>query len=90
MAKRNRTASALHVTYHTRLGPNGRPRKNRDGSLSILTLVRVPKFKRVSRTFKTHEEAEAWAVPLAVPLCNSPIVTFTIRAISSCPREMGE
>ena len=68
MANRNRNASAPYVTYHTRLGPNGKPRRNKDGSLSILTLVRVPKLKRISQTFKTQAEAEAWAVPLAKEL----------------------
>jgi integrase len=55
------------VTFHVR-EKDGKPRRNRDGSLSILTLVRVPKFKRVSQTFKTQQEAEAWAVPLVKEL----------------------
>jgi integrase len=68
MAKKDPTPSTNWITYHTRLGANGKPRKNRDGSISILTLVRVPKFKRISRTFKTQEDAEAWAVPLVKEL----------------------
>jgi integrase len=57
MTKRSSTASHPYVTFFKK------PRKNRDGSLSILTLVRVPKFKRFSKTFKTQQEAEAWALP---------------------------
>jgi len=67
MAKRNPTPTP-HVTYHTRLGPNGKPRRNLKGEISILALVRVPKFKPVSKTFRTQEEAEAWAVPRAQEL----------------------
>lgn len=67
MAKQNRTPINW-ITYHTRLGPDGKPRKNRDGSISILTLVRHPKFTKVSRTFKTMEEAKAWAEPLVEDL----------------------
>lgn len=48
---------------------HGKPRRNADGSLSILTLcVRVGKFKPVSRTFKTMEAAEAWATALVADL----------------------
>src|SRR5450631_932325 len=68
MAKRNSTQSPLHVTFHTRLNAKGKPRRNLDGSVSILALVRVPKFKPVSKTFKSQEEAEAWALPLAKEL----------------------
>jgi hypothetical protein len=52
-----------YVTFHVR-----KDRKNRDGSKSILTLVRVPNFKRVSKTFKTRSEAEAWAISLVAEL----------------------
>ena len=68
MSRAKPKQSQLHATFHTRLAPNGKPRRNRDGSLSILALVRVPKFKPVSRTFKTQEEAEAWAIPRAQEL----------------------
>jgi integrase len=62
MTKRTSTASHPYVTFYKK------PRKNRDGSPSILTLVRVPRFKRFSKTFKTQQEAEAWALPLAKEL----------------------
>jgi integrase len=68
MSRAKPKQSQLHATFHTRLGANGKPRRNRDGSLSILALVRVPKFKPVSRTFKTQHEAEAWAIPRAQEL----------------------
>jgi integrase len=58
----NVAKSQQYVTFYKK------PRKNRDGSASILTLVRVPKFKRFSKTFATMEEAEAWALPLAKEL----------------------
>jgi integrase len=61
MAKRI-AVSHQYVTFYKK------PRKNRDGSLSILTLVRVPGFDRFSKTFKTQQEAEAWALPLAKDL----------------------
>ena len=64
MAKRNSTPTPF-VTFHTRLDARGRPRRNLDGTQSILTIVRVPKFKPVSKTFHSQAEAEAWAVPLA-------------------------
>jgi hypothetical protein len=62
MAKRNSTVPHPYVTFFEK------PRKNRDGSRSILTLVRVPGFKRFSKTFKTKQEAEAWSLPLAKDL----------------------
>ena len=68
MAKKDPIPSTAGVSYHTRLDAKGKPRKNKDGSLSILTLVRVGRFKPVSKTFKTMEEAEAWAAPLAKKL----------------------
>lgn len=69
MAARNRTAIQHdYVTFHVRLDKRGRPRKNLDGSQSILTLVRVPKQNRISKTFKSQKDAEAWAYPLAQEL----------------------
>jgi integrase len=40
------------------------PRKNKDRSISFLTLVRVKGFKPTSRCFATKAEAKAWAAPL--------------------------
>jgi integrase len=63
MAARNYNPPTDYVTFHVR-----KDRKNRDGTKSILTLVRVPKFDRVSKTFKTMEDARAWAIPLVTEL----------------------
>lgn len=40
------------------------PRKNKDRTTSILTLVRVKGFKPTIKTFATKAEAKAWAEPL--------------------------
>jgi integrase len=62
MTKPNSAAAHPYVTIFKK------PKKNRDGSRSFLAMVRVPKFKRFSKTFKTQQEAEAWALPLAKEL----------------------
>jgi integrase len=64
MAKKKSTPKTKGVSYHIKKGPDGKPRLNADGSLSILTLVRVGRFKPTSRTFKTMEAAEAWGKAL--------------------------
>ncbi|HEY2781994.1 MAG TPA: site-specific integrase [Steroidobacteraceae bacterium] len=63
MSKRIITPAIDYVTFHVR-----KDRKNRDGTKSILTLVRVPKFKRISKTFKSFADAEEWAAPLVKEL----------------------
>jgi integrase len=64
-------------------------RKNRDRSVSILTLVRVKGFKPTSRSFETMAEAKAWAEPLEKELkkqgkrggARADLATLTIGAL---------
>jgi integrase len=64
-------------------------RKNRDGSRSILTLVRVKGFRPASRSFATKVEAKAWAEPLERALkgqrkrggVRADVATLTIRKL---------
>jgi integrase len=56
MAIRNYNPPIKHATFHVR-----KDRKNKDGSVPILTLVRHPDFDHISKTFTSMEEARAWA-----------------------------
>jgi integrase len=60
MAKKKSTPRMKGVSFVSK--------KYRDGSTAILALVRVGKFKPVSKTFKTREEAEAWVKPTIAEL----------------------
>jgi integrase len=76
MANRNYNPPIKHVTFHVR-----KDRKNRDGTVPILTLVRHPSFDQISKTFTSMEEARAWA--------QIQVDEFNDEAKRKAPRQMS-
>src|ERR1700722_8746707 len=77
MAKRNYIPPKIkHVTFHER-----KDRKNQDGSVPILTLVRHPDFDHISKTFTSMDEARAWA--------QIQLDEFNEEAKRKAPRQMS-
>ena len=51
-----------YAAFHVKKDSRGKPRINRDGSQSILALIRYPNEDPFSQTFKTRADAEEWAI----------------------------
>lgn len=61
MAKSKPKSPIKYAAFHVKKDSDGKPRKNRDGSLSILALIRYPKQLPFSETFRSMADAEEWA-----------------------------